>query len=411
MLRAAILSAFFLAASAVAQDALEEAVQAIENNDFQSAAPLLEKALEEHPENVSVRFNLGFCYAQLNQDEKAIEHYRAALDAQPELHAARSNLGMLLMRQGRPAEAVEHFEQAANARPEDAQAHFFHADALAKSDAAEAAFDAYSQSLALDPSFAPAALGRGQALAALERYGEAAQSYRRAIEIDPSLISMVLELAEIVEQAGKTELALSLYGDHAAAKPGEAAVAERIGLLLLRDERYAEAAEALKPAVAADPTAASRAALAEAYSKSEQLDKAMTEWREAVALAPSDYDLRMRYANALLAGRFFADASRNYLAATEVDASRTEAWNGLAFSLYKAENYIGAHKALQESASRAQPVPASVYLRALIEDTLKMYKEAKVSYEAFLAAKSGMEDEEWKAEQRLKLIRRVLRNR
>jgi len=411
MLRTAILSAFFLAASVLAQDAFEQAVQAIENNDFQTAAPLLEKALQEHPANVSIRFNLGFCYAQLNRDDKAIEHYSAALEAEPELHAARSNLGMLLMRQDRPAEAVEHFEQAASARPEDSKIHFFYADALAKSGNADAAVDAYSRSLALEPSFAPAALGRGQALAALERYGEAAQSYRRAIELDPGLISMGLELAEIVEQAGNTELALSLYRDHAAAKPDEAAVAERIGLLLLRDERYAEAAAALEPAVAADPTAASRAALAEAYSKSDQLEKAMSERREAVALAPGDYDLRMRYANALLAGRFFADASRHYLAATEIDTSRPEAWNGLAFSLYKAENYIGAHKALLESASRAEPVPASVYLRALIEDTLKMYEEAKVSYETFLAAKSGMEDEEWKSEQRLKLITRVLRNR
>ena len=52
--------------------------------------------------------------------------------------------------------------------------------------------------------------------------------------------------------------------------------------------------------------------------------------------------------------------------------------------------------------------PAAVYLRAITQDKIQMYKEALASYEEFLTMTSGMADEEWKSRQRIKVIHRVL---
>ena len=38
-----------------------------------------------------------------------------------------------------------------------------------------------------------------------------------------------------------------------------------------------------------------------------------------------------------------------------------------------------------------------------------MRSAALASYEAFLAARSGLEDEEWKSEQRIKTLQKILR--
>ena len=95
--------------------------------------------------------------------------------------------------------------------------------------------------------------------------------------------------------------------------------------------------------------------------------------------------------------------------AVEQDGTLPEAWSGLAFSLYKVDNFGGALKALQQSSQIAPPKPAQVYLRAIIEDKQQMYKEAQASYQNFLAMNAGMSDEEWKSKERLKVIEKVLR--
>jgi len=54
-----------------------------------------------------------------------------------------------------------------------------------------------------------------------------------------------------------------------------------------------------------------------------------------------------------------------------------------------------------------------VYLRALCQDSLQFYEEAQDSYRAFLAlnAETEMQEETWKATQRLKTIAKVLEKR
>ena len=54
---------------------------------------------------------------------------------------------------------------------------------------------------------------------------------------------------------------------------------------------------------------------------------------------------------------------------------------------------------------------ASVYLKALGLDKLQQYEQAQTAYGTFLAMKPDMQDEVWKAEQRLKTIEKVLAKR
>ena len=117
----------------------------------------------------------------------------------------------------------------------------------------------------------------------------------------------------------------------------------------------------------------------------------------------------MRYADALVRAKRYKDAADEFLAALEHDADLVGAWNGLAFSSYQLNNFVSALKALDESRKRGGEKPATLYFRAIVEDNLEMRGAALASYEAFLAAGSGLEDEEWKSEQRIKALQRILR--
>jgi tetratricopeptide (TPR) repeat protein len=399
----------FLAASP--PNELEQAVKALEVEDYTQAAPLLEKALEGDPANVEIRFNLAFAYSQLQQDDKAIEHYAKVVEQKPDLPQARLNLGMLLLRQNRPAEAVPHLEALGQTRPDDFRVQFYLAHALESSGKADQAIAPYQRAVELDPNSAEAALGLGRSLARAGRFEEAETNYRRAERLDPELTGQTLEFAEMLEHSGRKEQALALYQAYLASHAEAIAVRERAGLLLLDQKRYQEAIPLLEAAVAQDATAANRAALAEAYSLGDQPAKALPAWRAAVEADPGSAPLRIRYGNALLAAQLFDDAARNYHVALEKDPSLTDGWSGLAFSLYRLENYPGVLAALSELRRRSQEKPAAIFLAAITQDKLQMYTEAKGSYERFLATGSGLEDEEFQSRQRIKVIEKILQKK
>ena len=387
---------------------LTEARAALDAQDFSRAAELLDKIVTEYPEDFQARFDLAFAYTQLDQDEKAIEHYREVVEQKPDLIPARANLGMVLMRQKRPAEAASHLKAVTEARPADARLQHVYATALFESQQFEPAILVFERAVELDPSSADPRLGLGQSLARLGRFDEAADAYRRAAELKPELAQMMLELAELRESKGHTEQALTLYREYLDSHPGEIAVHERVGFLLLNLKHYAEAIGVLETAVHDKPSVANRAALAQAHVMNDRPEKALPLLRESVAAEPTNADLRVRYANLLLHSEEFVLAAQNYLEAVKNNPDLIDGWNGLAFSLFRVENYQGALKALGESARRGSPKPANVYLRALAQDKLQMYLEAQASYESFVALGSGLEDEEWKARQRIEAIGKIL---
>ena len=317
---------------------------------------------------------------------------------------------MVLLRGDRFADAAPELERLAEARPDDRQTHLYLAHAWFRAEQPAKAIPAYKKARELGEDSAQLHLELGQSLAATGAIEEAAVEYRRAGELDPSLATLELQLAERVEQAGDEAKALELYQSYLARNPEEPAVLERVAMMLLEQGRAAEAIKPLEAVTAGSPTGANWAALAHAYQQTEQEDKAMEALGRALQAEPSDADLRVRYATVLLKREQFESAGGHYLEAAKLAPDRADAWNGLAFCLYKVENYPGALNALEEAAKRAEPMPGNLFLRAIVEDKLFLFEEAKVSYEAFLATDPGSElpDETWKAEQRLKTVEKIL---
>jgi tetratricopeptide (TPR) repeat protein len=218
----------------------------------------------------------------------------------------------------------------------------------------------------------------------------------------------LLELASLYEQNKQPVEAIAIYQQF----PDNAAARERAGELMLESGKPAESIPQLEAAVAKSPTAANRYALAIAYLKTKQPEKAITQLRQAVAVEPGNVALRMTLGRTLRDARNFPAAGEQFLLAAQQQPDSKEVWNELTGVLIMAENFPGALAALDKLKALGEETAAHHYFRAIILDRTKQYKPALESYNKFLAMSQNQHpDEEFKARQRIKVIQKELSRR
>lgn len=103
---------------------LQNAWDAFESGDLDTARTLYETHLQSHPEDEQARFALGHVYVQLGLFEEAETLFQALYDeaakaADPRAHQALHQLGMVRRIQGDYQGALEAFQQEKTLLPED----------------------------------------------------------------------------------------------------------------------------------------------------------------------------------------------------------------------------------------------------------------------------------------------------
>ena len=165
----------------------------------------------------------------------------------------------------------------------------------------------------------------------------------------------------------------------------------------------------LEMAVAKSPTAANRVALAQAYVKNNQPDKAVPLVAQALAAEPNDFELRMYYGRLLRDQRKFPEAVAQFQTAAKLRPNEVKPWNETAGVFIVAEQYPQALVALDRVKALGGETVGHYYMRAISLDHLHILKEALASYKQFLDAAQGkFPDEEFKARQRARIIQNEL---
>jgi tetratricopeptide (TPR) repeat protein len=136
--------------------------------DYDAAAGEYRRALEQNPNDPTVRNKLAICYQQVNQPGRAEEQYRQALRINPNYAEAWNNLGSLAHSNGNYKQAIKHYQKAVSLRPNFATAYrnLGAADfALGQIEDGLAAWDAAYR---IDPSVLNASAGSSVAGGGLE---------------------------------------------------------------------------------------------------------------------------------------------------------------------------------------------------------------------------------------------------
>lgn len=401
-------AAGLLLALAQNPDPSAEGMKALEARNYDQAVQLFTKATDADPQDYAPLFHLALAYSLAGKDAEAVPRYKRVLELKPGLYEAELNLGVLLLRDKQAREALAHLDAAAAKKPKEFRPNFYLAEALSAESRFADAEQRYVAALAADAKSAAAESGLGRALAKQNRLPEAEPHYRRAAEIDAAYRDALLELASLFEAAKRSADAIAIYRQF----PENPAVRERLGELLLEAGKPEEAAANLEAAVAKSPTSANRLALAMAYLRAKQSDKALPLLAQAVEAEPSNLELHMTYGRALRDARRYLDAAKQFQRATQIKPGSKDAWSEFAAMLILTENYPQALAALARTAALGGETAAHHYFRAIIFDRSKQYKEALPCYEKFLAMSQNQHlDEEFKARQRIKVIKKELSRR
>ena len=348
-------------------DYFTEGLKSLDGGNYAAAVEQLSKAVAAAPKDYAAQFNLALAYSLLGKDAEAIAGYRTVLDLKPGLYQAELNLGIVLIRAKQAREAIPLLEAALQQKPKE-----------------------------LQPN-----LQLAEALLAAGDLAKAEQSYKAAVEIDPSLKDVLLKVAVAYERAGQASKAIDIFAQF----PENVAVRERIGELLIEAGKPAEAAPHLEFAVGKSPTPANRAALATAYLRSNQAEKAAEQLQQAVDAEPRNFELRMRYGRVVRDLKKYPAAGAEFLHATELKPDSVEAWNELASMLVLTEDFPRALAALDRVRQLGGETPGHHYMRAIMLDKMKQRKPALDSYRKFLASSDGKyPDEEFKARQRARIL-------
>ncbi len=398
-----------LALLLVAQaDPMATGMKALEAQKYDEAVTAFRQAVQADEKDYAAHFHLALSLSLLDKDAEAIPEYRKTLELKPGLYQAELNLGILLVGDKKGAEALPLLNSAAAQKPAEFRPNYYQAEALLQAGDAAKAEAAYQKALVANPKSAPAELGLGQALAKQQRLADAAPHFRKAAELDPAYKNSLLELASLYEKAGQAAEAVALYQQF----PGNPGARERAGQLLLQGGKTADAIPALEAAVVESPTAANRAALAAAYIRNKELPKAIQQLQAASAAEPANMELHMAYGRALRDAKQYPPAAAQFFTVTKALPNSKEAWNELTAMLILTAAYPQALVALDKVQALSGETPGLYYFRAIVLDRTKQYEPAMAAYEKFLSMSEGKNpDEEFKARQRIRVIKKELSKR
>jgi Flp pilus assembly protein TadD len=402
----------------IADDSLARAEAAIDKKDFPAAEQALQQAVQTDPQNYRAWYDLGFVYNITGRQQEAMDAYRKSVAAKPDVFESNLNLGLILAQAG-DASAEKYLRAATALKPtSNANENIAHAwlalgQLLRKSDP-KRALEAYAKVSQLLPSDPEPHLSSALIADGAKDFATAENEYQAAARLDPKSVEAAAGLANVymeTQRMEEAEQALRRYlaiAEQAAPAEGGRAVQTasahvQLGRVLLELHRRAEAItefeEALKLAPG-DPKAPGQ--LAWLYLQDKQYDKAEAQFRWLLEKSPKDAEMHHGLGSALLQQRKFPEAQQELIQAVQLKGDLSEAYADLASAASENKNYALTVKALDARTKFLPENPGTLFLRATALDHLGDKVNASNSYRDFLAASNGKyPDQEWQARHRL----------
>jgi tetratricopeptide (TPR) repeat protein len=401
---------------------LAKAEAAMSKADWKTAEPIVDSWLAAHPGDGRALFDSGYIADAEGRNDDAIAQYQKAVAADPKLLEAQVSLGLLLARVGRQAEAKEILRTAttlpmdagsaaggteAKARAWRALARIDAAGVDGRGDPQQASIDLL-EALKISPETESDTLLSASLAETNHDQPGAEAAYRRVLQVKPDSEAAKAGLAHILIAEKKYPEAQELLEDGLKKTPGDAAMTAQLAAVLVAQDK-AEALPLLEKYHAAHPKdAAMTRMLAEVNADAGEYEASDALYVELLAAEPRNAEFLTDHGQNLIRLHRDAEALKAFEAATEIDESDGDAWNGLAFAAFQTHQPGITIHALTVR-SKYLPENATIYfLWATAYDTLHDKKQAVAYYHHFLDSAAGkLPDQEWQARQRLAILEKT----
>jgi Flp pilus assembly protein TadD len=394
---------------------LTAAQDAVNKQDYASAAQDYQAYLAKKPDDAVVHYDLGYAYTALQKPADAKSEYEKAIALDPKMASAYQNLGVTLITTD-PAAAIAPLQHAAELMPEDARTKWLLGIALEATKKDALAIEQYQAAAKLDAKNVEIRNSLGFALLRAGRTGDAEAAFREALSLQPAGAAadqahkglLQALLAEKKNDEAATEL-----GVYLAAHPGDAAMQLERASLLVDAGKDDDALAELDKAAAAGPESLRALKLrALIYFRTKQYDNAVPVLVKAIALAPQDPDLAAELGHAYLEKKDYPNAVNALVVAIKVNPQSIDVLKDLVTAEYLNKNYPAALHGLDILAQKETPPLGSWFVRATCYDKLGQVQPALDAYKKFLELnKDENSDMYFEASARVRTLTRELANK
>lgn len=394
---------------------LDAAQQAIDRQDYASAAQNYQDYLAKKPDDATVHYDLGYTYTALHKPSEAKSEYQKAIALNPKLAPAYQNLGITLLASD-PAGAVAALEKAVELLPADARTKWMLGTALEDSGKLALAIDQFEAAEKLDAKDIQIRISLGQALLSVGRSKEAFAAFQDALALQPTgraLAQAHLGLGRAAVTEKQLDKGVSELAAYLQMEPSDADVRIDRASVLVDLGKDDDALEELDRA-AADGHEQLRALKlrSQIYWEKKRYDDALPVLQKAVALAPHDPDLLARLGRVYLQKKDYPDAVRFLAAAYNMNPSANDLLADAIEAEYLNKNYREALAALDALAKREELPLGSWFMRAACYDNLGEAADALDAYQKFLQLnKDENSDMYFIATARSRVLARELQNK
>jgi tetratricopeptide (TPR) repeat protein len=204
----------------------------------EEAVALFQKCARLQPHAARVRNHLGLALLQLGRRTDAEAAFRAAVRLEPDFLPANLNLGSALLAQGKGVEAIAHYQGLLRESPSNRTVRTALAKALAQNQRLGEAVEQYAEQVRQQPENFEARYALANALLRANRLAEAGEQFAVAIRLRPDSPEARLNYGGVLARQGQTQTARSQFEEALRLNPDFAPAHLNLGMVLLEDGQW-----------------------------------------------------------------------------------------------------------------------------------------------------------------------------
>ncbi len=188
-----------------------QGTQFFKNKEYEKAINLFEEALKIENNHAQPYFNIGLCYALLQNPDKAKEYYRKAIKQNPKYTKAMLHLAGLLKKAGEKNESMSYYQLAVEQEPLSFEAQREYARLLHEQNNFEEAEHHFAKAVHLRPENPHLRLEWANTLNVLSQFEKALEQYYRIYAALPNSPSVQYNIAYTLKRIDRIKPAIELY--------------------------------------------------------------------------------------------------------------------------------------------------------------------------------------------------------
>jgi tetratricopeptide (TPR) repeat protein len=295
--------------------ALVEAEADIGRKDFSGAEPLLKSVVEHDASNYQAWFDLGFVYNAEGRADDSIAAYRKSVAAKPDVFESNLNLGLMLAKSGQ-ADAEQFLRAATHLKP--------------SSEPEEGTTRAW--------------MGLAHVLAG-SKPEDALEAYRQASIFQPKNPEPHLSAGLLLEKQNRFADAEQEYKDALGADPASADALTGLANIYMRGHLFAQAEEVLRKLLTLHPDdLGGHMQLGRLLAVDGKNEEAIAELQAALKIAPVDIGAQRDLADLYASAGKYDQAEALYRALVAAEQKNAEFHYGLGRALLKEHKFPGAQE-------------------------------------------------------------------